>query len=583
MIDRSRRLAALLLVLALGLAACSRSGDDREPSPQEPSPPPGQQAGTPAPPPAEKPPESQPPAPAPLVPPEVGTCVPASAVESKPSGYLTARSAVTRGICGAAVPEDQFWLSFWLPPGVTEEAARAALQVEGPQPDQYRFWSGSDGGQLEVWFPKGPLGEEITVRLAGPVGPNGAKADLGYQLRRLASPTATAELKVGDGPFQPLLPGATVPAQPLYIRFRFTGNPTPEFIENQIKEAFEPHKDATSRTIFHLQWESPESLLLSLPAPPARTQIAFNGIEGENGLTMRHFAFVLYTGEPPRLAALDPATGQETALTEVPADILGRNSSPDGRWVLVSALEGDSGYAAGYYLLDTTTATLQKTPLAAHGGYRGGFWLGDRLIWPVVRQVQVYDLNQRAMSEYPSAADHLTSLSADGRLLAGFTLDYQREDPETWLAPATLVVHDLQTHTERVYEDAASVGVPHKSAPPFLSMRFSDDHTALYFQEYVKGSTPEQRIVPRWMKLDLQSGAVSPADRVPEPAPESPTPAKGSTGWSYVTNEWGPVLLRSPEGQEQSFGSGLVLGWQPDGKLLLVRWPNFELRRHPGI
>lgn len=562
----------LLLILCLVAAACTRSGDQAKPAP-----PPVTQ------PPETKPPESKPPAADPQEPPEKGSCVPAHTVTAEPSGYLTPSTAVTQGLCGAPVPVDNFVVFFYVPTAVTEEAVRAALRVEGAaQPERLEFFTFPVRNQLSVWFPPGPLGEEITVRLAGPVGLNGAQADLGYRLKRLESPTATVELKVGDGPFQPLIPGSTVPSQPLAIRFRFAGNPDRSAVESQIRQAFEPHKDATSRTIFHLEWESPESLLLSLPAPPPRILIAFHGVQGANGLTMRPFSFVLYTGEAPRLVALDPASGQEDEIGPAPVDVLYRRVSPDGKWVLFSALQGDSAYKEDLYLLDTESGALRKTTLIP--SWEGiVLWVDQKLVLPIGRKVQVWDLTSHQLAEYPSAADHLTALSGDGRFLAGFTLDYGREDAETALAPATIVLHDLQTHTEKVFANVASAQVPHKSAPPRMPMVFSSENQALYFQEQVKGPTPEQRVMPRWMKLDLQTGTVSPAGQAPDSERPQPAGLRGPTGWESLTSEWGPVLLRSPQGVEQRFGSGLALGWRPDGRLLLIRWPNFEHRRFPSI
>jgi hypothetical protein len=583
-----KRLIACCVLMALVLTACARPSERSDPKPtpeqgagaHEPSPAPGPAQGQPGQGQPEQPGQGQPGQEQPgqaVAAPEVGTCIPASTA-NLPYGYLDASRAVMQGLCGGAVPEDEFAVNFSLPPTVTEAAARAALQVDGPaQPEWVSFAASPQMATLWLLFPKGKLGETFTIRLAGPVGVNGAAADLGFVLRRMESPTARAELKVGDGAWQPLVPGATVPAQPLYLRFTFTGNPSPEQIERRIKDAFAPGKDDTTKIVYHLQWEGPQRLLLSLPAPPPRILIDLSFITGDHGLYIRRFTFVLYTGQEPRLVALDPATGQENEVGPAPVDVLGRQLSPDGKWVLVTALRGDSNNAADTYLLDTETATLRMTPLLQGTSY----WLADRLVMAVSRKVQVYDLSSHQVAEYPTAMNDPTVLSPDGRYLTGFSLDYEREDPETSLAPATIVIHDLQAHTERTFADIASVRVPHKEVPPSLPMDFSPDSTTLYYREQVKGTATGQGQATRWMQLDLRTGKTGPASA--REMPQRYEPVKGPTGWQYVSAGWGPIQLLTPEGDGKSFGSGLVLGWRPDGRLLVIRWPNFERRRFQGI
>lgn len=58
-------------------------------------------------------------------------------------------------------------------------------------------------------------------------------------------------------------------------------------------------------------------------------------------------------------------------------------------------------------------------------------------------------------------------------------------------------------------------------------------------------------------------------------------PAKASTGWSFRQADWGPVTLTSPDGREVTHGEGLPLAWMEDGRLLLVRWPDYDYRRDP--
>ncbi|HEY3366788.1 MAG TPA: hypothetical protein VGK74_17185 [Symbiobacteriaceae bacterium] len=147
-------------------------------------------------------------------------CVTARDISGPPSGYLTSELNVQSGICEAFVAMEGFGLNFTLPAPVDEAVARKALHIEGGRPPE-RVDIG--GPNIYVTFPAGANDEETIVRLAGPLGLNGATVDMGFRVRRRPSPTITPEIKLG-GAWQPVTPGVTLPAGPLTFRFRLTGH-----------------------------------------------------------------------------------------------------------------------------------------------------------------------------------------------------------------------------------------------------------------------------------------------------------------------------------------------------------------------
>ncbi|HEY3366789.1 MAG TPA: hypothetical protein VGK74_17190 [Symbiobacteriaceae bacterium] len=188
---------------------------------------------------------------------------------------------------------------------------------------------------------------------------------------------------------------------------------------------------------------------------------------------------------------------------------------------------------------------------------------------PTGLRVQVLDLATQQERTTVSKAEHWAASSPDGRFLAGFTQHGEREDPKTGLAPSDLIIHDLQTHQEQVFPDAAQVGVRHSEAPPVMRMAWSADSK------------------PYWKSLNPTTGtiadATSPPDVPPAYAPPPPLPP-GPTGWTVAQPQgWGAITLKGPQGQTRAAGEGLALGWRPDGSLLVLRWPNAAHRRNPGI
>lgn len=564
--SRRASIAVVLLLLCLTAVGCSKPGNPDPPAPST----------TPADPAPADPTPAEPPS----SPSAAAACARVSQVPAtRPHGITESFQVVTNGLCQTVLAAEGFSLRFALPGTVTEAAAKAALKVTGAQVERLDFQTYADEASLWLAIGAGSPGEEVVVRMTGPVGEAGSEIELGFVVRREPSPAATVEVQVNEGDWQPLPLGGTLAPEPLRLRVTFSAKVDRQRAEDRMQTAFRPAKDAITIYPYTLGWQGENVLLVEWAAPPPRIWFDLTGLADERGLTIRRGAFSCYTGIPPRLAVLDPDSGQEEVLGEGPVDIWGSSTSTDGRWAILTALQPDSAYALDLWLVETASGQMRKTDLTPPIAYNHHIWLEGHLVVPSIGKLQVWDLQSHTKQVYESQADFHTLLSPDQRYLAGFTIDASREDPQTFLAPASIIIHDLTTHTEQRFPDVATGAIPHSSAPPRIPMAWSDDGRAILFQEY--RSTPGQPPSSRWMQLDIATGQVSPA--TPPPVQPTPAPRRNRAGWQYSSPGWGPITLTSPQGQERRFDHGLIVGWRADGELLLVRWPNYPFLRAPGI
>lgn len=510
-------------------------------------------------------------------------CLPVAEPDRRPLGRLEF-TAVTEGLCEAVAPAEEFFLTFAFPPGLPEEAVRSSLEVSGGEVTQLDI---SGGEYLLVYLGPAEPGTETTVRVRGPVGEGGTPADLGFRLRREASPTVEVDVQVGDDPWRPHQPGEYLEPGPVRVRLAFSHPVAADQVEWRFQGVLEAVKDRDA--IPHqLSWTDPRTLVVELPEPPPALYVELGYIEDDRGLRTRSGILNLHVGTPPRLTALDPATGQEEVLGPAPVDIRWASASPDGRWVVLEATQPDSTSGTDVWLVETATGEAMKTDLQESPYSPGYIWFPDRLVVAGWTELQEWDLTRHERRVLPAEASYAGPLSPDGRYLAGRVLHMDREDPETWLAPLTVAVYDLATHTERLYPEVGNFWVPHRGGgvPVSVPMRWPDGGRSLYVLQHYPGPTPADSET-YWAVLDLETGVLTPAeDYSADPFDyerAEPHPVSNASGWAFLSAGWGAVILISPGGQEVAGGDGLPLAWMPDGRLLLVRWPDYPYLRYTGL
>lgn len=487
---------------------------------------------------------------------------------------------VESGTCITAAHTDSFGVAFHLPPGVTEEAARAALQVTGTAVKSVAFYGQNAGAHMAVNLPEGPVGEEITLRLTGPVGPGGSQADLGFQFKRLETPRVMLELKGENGGWRSHEPGVVLPAQPLLMRLKLHGNPERRWIEERIQQAFRTPKDAATPTPQpRVAWEDDETVLLEVTTPIPTIFFEFAGAPAAHGLAVVDSIYTLHLGAAPRLVALDPATGNERAIAAAVTDIHSAAASPDGEWVVLAGVDPDQIYSSTAWLYETSTGKRWKTQIPTHHSLPHLLWSEGRLVAPGAGTVIARDLATGQESSHESKAWLWGPPSPDGRYFVGVDIHYGRGDQTSMIAPVTVAIHEVATHQERVLPDALRTFVKNSDSEPYYPIHWSGDGSRVLLPNAISRTPLSQG----WVAIDPATGAMTEAKGTGTMVqPEPPAWVAGPTGWKYRQGSWGPITVQSPDGTEHHRGDGLGIGWKKDGSLLIIRWPDFPFRRVPS-
>ena len=544
------RLLITLVALALLLSGCSRPAVT---PPAEPSPPPV----------VEREPVSEPmPAQAPQPP----VITPVSIAVGSLRRPFHEDMSVISGVNAVTIDEEGFDLFFSLPPETTREQAQAALRVTAPATPELTYSAQPSEFHVFMRFPAGKAGEGINVRLAGPLP--GLTGELGFHLTRGPSPRVTVELSRNGGDWEPLTAIPVLSPQPLAFRFRLHGGAENFRARLQIERALEGVKH-------RVEQPAPDALVVTVPEPPPLLSFDFRGVPGEHGVIMNAGATV-YVGEPPILALLDPTTGQEQVLMEAPADLLRGSVSPDGNWLLLSGMAPEQPWEDSVWLVNLQTKEMRLTGLRDEA-YRSSpvVWLGDRLLLPWQGRLQSWHLPSGKTEMHRGVAQFWQTASPDGRYIVGYKIDYVRED-QNWLAPVGLFIYDAQKGTEAALTDLMQYRVPHKGGYPSVRTIWEEDGRHILAQHM---RWENNALAVGFVRVDVATGQTEPYTG-PAPAPQRVEEWDPGPGGWQVRNygPWAMVSLRAPDGTEQEYGPGLVVGWTAQGKLLLVRW-NAEQRR----
>jgi hypothetical protein len=221
-------------------------------------------------------------------------------------------------------------------------------------------------------------------------------------------------------------------------------------------------------------------------------------------------------------------------------------------------------------MVETTTGRLTQLASLQTRDFPEVVWQREGVALFSPGWVQLWSYRDGSIQKSPSAAELWGNTSPDGRFELGWRLSGAGV-AKGRLAPVSVVLHDLGTHTERSYADVVQGTVTWAGVP--LRYAWEAGGEAVLLWDEATGQT---------VRLDLASGERRPsASLLPE---AEPFPWRGPAGgWQYRSNGWGPVIVRSPGGgRESTFGRGLVLGWQGDHRLLVIRWANWDACKLTG-
>lgn len=462
----------------------------------------------------------------------------------------------TRGLCPVLTDEESRTVEFILPPHTDEALVRQSVTYSGAGAVQIHYDDHDKFARVNVTIPSGPAGEQADLRLTGPWGPGGASLEMGFHLTRVPTARVETELRLGDGPWEPLKGTRQVPAQPLSLRFRLHGNVDPTELRSVVQKVL-------GQAEFRLEQPAADTLVVTVPEPPGQITFEPRRLHSPYGY-VRQDGFMLYIGDPPTVVALDPATGQERVIGTAPLDIWTGSVSPDGRWALLAQAEAENCYETQVWLMDLTTGRAAEVPL--HHTYSDDLiaWPAGRLVTAYAGTVEIYDLAKGRLETRTVPERFWGEASPDGRYLLGYVRDYEREKDR--YAPITVLIYDVETGEERRFADVAQGRIPNH-AWATTRLFWTPDGKGVLINDPI-GHDP-QTGGKAVLHLDPQTGATAPFT---QPLPDEVA--------QRVWRDWGPVTDSLPGGEERQYGEGLILGKAPDGAVVLIRWSNGGRYRH---
>ncbi len=505
----------------------------------------------------------------PIVPPAMVVTPGWGRAGSQPFPARTAR----RAGCRYAVGGSSLSVDIRLPPEAQEEATRLALQVKGAEPTYVHF--SPEGPRMAVGFTGGPNGQELQVGIKGPVTAGSDSLDLQVTLVR-DFPALTVSVRQPSGDWQLQHHSDTLPVAPTELRFSWDRPVSQLEAEERVQRARGLNRLSTAV----LNWPDAQTLVVQLPTPPPLVVVDMGGVPGPGGVATYAAPTVLRTGSPPVLEAVDVFSGTATKLGPVPPEPNHALVAASGRYVAFStfAPQADGAWwAPKGWVLDLKDRSLQPAPFYAFLG-----WTGDGALVGTndqgVPERWVPATGERRQFTVSDGARY-TSLSPYGHQIAGVLVHWDQEDHNTFLAPADLVVLDLQTGAEKRYPDWSHYYVTHSEFGIAFPVIWIDGGRAIASRDY-RGRTAYQ-----WVVMDLNRGARHPL--TPDEAAELPPPVtvlNGPPGWRLEQEqEWQTVFLVGATGNRRDLGNGLPVGWLPDGRALIIRWESSQLRYQPNL
>jgi hypothetical protein len=231
----------------------------------------------------------------------------------------------------------------------------------------------------------------VMVHAAASGGPLRVKVDaLGFDLRvrRATAPTVTLEVRPEGGDWAPADAERVLPRGPLDLRLRFSKpmneTVTAEAVRKALADPLHTYGRSYPVANAELRWGE-GALLVHLPTPPPRIVLVPHAAVDTEGLQLADWLLPLIrTGEPPVLVA---AGETDTLLTTVPVEVARAVVTPDGSAVLLDRVLADRIYYRSewrYEALDLTTFRLtaregQTVPESAGKGLEGAVRAGDRV------------------------------------------------------------------------------------------------------------------------------------------------------------------------------------------------------------
>jgi hypothetical protein len=459
----------------------------------------------------------------------------------------------------------------WLEQHTTIEGVQAAP----------RFFNNGGEYSFELRVPPGKAGESVTVIMRDVLLADGKAGDMQVGFCRQEPPRATLSYQRAGGSMNWLPATTYLPAGgALKLRIAFTAEMDRTTVERSLRQS--------KAEIGAIEWVDGSTAVVSIPSPgPVIGLNIFGALSGQGLHTVGGLPY-LYTGEPARLEAVTPGTGQAHTIAQLPPEVQSAEVLPGGKAARVFYLRMRGGYESwpwGSPLeVNLKSGESREVPLesvelppgvpegAAHYLSPDGSRLA--LLVPVPDSSTEY---------HPYRLHRLSILDADGTVLKAFAdpvrlyqpgkdglrlfgpawspdssrIAFTQDDPDG--TPAVLIA-DVATGTLRTLARGAE-GLHRGSADP---LSWSPDGRRLLVGSLLLNAETGQ------IERRLAAGSL--------PVRWSPDGA-----WILGQDEpWAAVTaVETATGRSVALGDGLAAGWTADGRALVVRWDNARYRTIP--
>lgn len=487
----------------------------------------------------------------------------------------------------AKVPVQPFALNVQLKPWPGAEWF-SRVQVEGGGTVQV---DGTEHGLLRVTFPEGPAGTRLTVTLPGADG----KERVTYRLERVELPRASLAVQV-DGAWVPVSPEQVYPAVSPQIRITFDRPMARATVEQALQRFAWPHGGAAAPEGLTVAWQDDQTVTVSIKKAPPIFAWSLGGARAQDGLPLNSPMPALHFGEPAYLVAIDPTTGQEERLTNLPAELRGGGVIAGGQKLLLEGIRHEYiGAIAPRWIrwlihLDGRTETL---PFA-----------GDKFLYvDAAGRLQAFQRGERLAHGLSPDGTRVASLYAEG---------FGRTDPPPgYLYPHDLVIQSTDGQVLQVVRRVMNLYAPPKDYPLRATLVWSPDGKriatlsdepdggAIAVVDLTTGEVRRVATLPpdmghgtpysffwngdRFLVGPVLFDASGRVERkLPGYGPFSP-----DGRWILLHRAadhdadpaWGEVEIASLQtGEVRMLGEGMVLGWRADGKALVARWADWRSR-----
>lgn len=539
-------------------------------------------------------------------------------MEPQPGGGMLGTIYMRKGGT-ATVDVGAFWLRGMLMPAPAGDGAGAPssdwfgshLLLEGVTATQANHTAFGDQAGFDYAIPPGRPGDTFRLTVRDVLLGDGTSGDVVVTFCRQAAPEATVTYKAGD---EWRLANPMVPAGgPLTLRVAFSREMLPETVERSLKGPHDKEGRSQGDWIDTLKWVDGRTLELTAAQAPPVLQLNLRAAQDRTGLFVARGPANLYSGEPPHVVAVDPASGDSRRLADLAPEPQGASLSPDGKLLRVVSQQfrpGADGPVWQVALVDLSAGTARQIQPDEFLGY----WLPSGEMLDIRREgedsllVYRYTASGREETLLPNLPQMDSFYgSPDGKWVA--VLQRTGNNTPDSHEGARFIIVSTDGKSRKSLDGEVRVYRPGKDGIMLYGPAWSPDNTRLALTQedgdgvsLVVADVPAGTVRTIARKLPGSRGSYDPVTWSPDSARilVGPLLIDAATGqvqqridgitampyWSrdglwllFQSGDWtGVTAYHLPSGRRVPLGDGRTLGWSPEGQAMLIRWPSAAYR-----